>query len=224
MNGLEHGIIPANIRARGNAQAAHQACCQVASNVAIQIREHHYVELRRIHNHIHAERIHNTLIERNIRVFSSHFARRMQKQTIGKLHDIRFMDSGNFLSSLLFRVIERVLHNVARSCFGNRLQRNTRIGKNRATRTLLHEINERGGFCGAFLKLNARVQIFRVFTHNNQVNVVVAPTCTGKRHNGTQTHIQLERLTQCDVHAAKASTHRRGNRAFDSHAIATNGL
>ena len=134
------------------------------------------------------------------------------------------MDSGDFLSSLLFRVIERVFHNVARSCFGNRLQGNTRIGKNRTTRTLLHKINKRGGFRRAFLEFNACVQIFRVFTHDNQVNVIVAPTRTGKRHNGTQAHVQLKRLAQRNVHAAKPCTHRRGDRAFDSHAIATNGF
>ena len=97
------------------------------------------------------------IVSRNIRVFGRHFTRRMQKQTIGKLHDIRFVNSGDFLSSLLFRIIERILHNVTRGCFGNRLQRNTRIGKNRATRALLNEINERSSFCRAFLKFNARV-------------------------------------------------------------------
>lgn len=47
VHSLEHGVILADIRTRGDAQTADQACGQVAGDVTVQVGEHHYVELRR---------------------------------------------------------------------------------------------------------------------------------------------------------------------------------
>ena len=134
------------------------------------------------------------------------------------------MDSRHLLATLSHRVVKRIAHDVLRRRNGNGFDGNARIGTNRPCATIGAELNELARSIAALLELNARIEVFGVFAHDHQVNILIAPACSWNGQNRTKACEQAQRLSQRNVHAAKARSDRRRDRAFDSNLISLDGF
>ena len=160
MHGLEHGVFLADVRTRSDTQATNQASSQVAGDVAIQVREHHHVELRRVDDHVHAEGVDDAVVELNTAlVLLGNLSRRAQEQAIGILHDVGLMSSGDLFAAMLQRVLEGVAHDVLGSRDGDRLDGDAGIGADNARTLVLAELDELRSRLRALFEFHACIQV-----------------------------------------------------------------
>ena len=225
VHGLEHGVFLADVRTRGNAQAADQARSQIACNVAIQVGEHHHVELRRVDDHVHAEGVDDAVVELNTAlILLGNLARRAQEQAVGILHDVGFMSSGDLFAAMLQRVLEGVAHDVLGSRDGDRLDGDAGIGTDNARALVLAELDELRSRLRALFEFHACIQVLRVFANDDQVDVVVATARTGHGKHRTQAHVQVECFAKRNVDAAETGSNGSGARALDGNLVALHRL
>ena len=225
MNRLEDSVFLTNVRARGDTQTANKACRQITCNITIQVREDDNIELRGISYHVHAEGIDNAVVEVDATlIFLGKLARNAKEQTIGVLHDVCFVSSGNLLATVLQRILEGISNNILRGSNRNRLDGDTGIRTNGARALFLAKVDQLPSAFGAFLELDASIQILGVLANNHEVNVVVTTASTGKRNNRAQANIEPERLAKRDVHAAKAGANGSRDRTLDSDFVALDSL
>src|SRR6188508_467875 len=76
VNGLEDPDVGTQIRAGDDAEAADEAGTEVRHDVAIQIRQQQYIELRGVHDQMHARGVDDALVAADVRILRSHALRR----------------------------------------------------------------------------------------------------------------------------------------------------
>ena len=143
-----------------------------------------------------------------------------QEKPIRELHDVRLVDRGHFLAAVVQGVAERVADDLLRSGNTYRFDRNTGLvsaGPDTAVATeLVDEIHQRRSVRLPLLEFHARVQIFRVLPHDDEVDryaTEVAPH-PAIILAGPHTRIQPQLLAKMHVDAAKARAHGRGDRGL----------
>jgi hypothetical protein len=104
--GLKHGALFADISAGHHAQAANQACRQIAHHIAVQIGQQQHVELLRVQHHLHAGVVDDQFFVFDVFVLLGHRANGPQEQSIAQLHDIGFMDGVNLVAPAFFGVFK----------------------------------------------------------------------------------------------------------------------
>ena len=217
MRGLEDGDVAADVGARSHAQAAHQTGAQVGNNVAVQVGQHHHVEVGGVLHQTHARCINDLVVELDVRVTLGHLAGDAQVHAVSRFHDVGLVHGGHLAATAATGVLKRVLDNALRTGDGDRLERKSGIGVKRLAARPLHDARDLRNAGIPLVKLDARVQVFGVFTDDDKVDVLVARAVARLRKAGSDARIQVEVLAQCHVDAAKARSNRRGDGALDRH-------
>ena len=90
----------ADVAAGDYAEAADQAGSKIAHHVAVKIGQKQHVKLLRVQDHLHAGVVHDHFFVFDFLVMLGDGADGFQKQAIGKLHDIGFVDGVNFFAAV----------------------------------------------------------------------------------------------------------------------------
>ena len=181
--------------------------------------------MRGVGDHVHAESIDDAVVEVDATlIFLGDLARDAKEQTIGVLHDVCFVSSGNLLATVLQRILKCISNNILRSSNRNRLDGDAGVGANGARTLLLAKVDQLPSAFGAFLELDASIQILGIFANDHEVNVVVTTASTGKRNDGAQANIEPERLAKRNVYAAKAGANGSRDRTLDRDFVALDGF
>ena len=88
----------------------------------------------------------------------------------------------------------------------------------------LAELNQLSGLFAAFFKFDASIKIFRIFTNDNKIDILVTAAGSRNRKHRTKANIEIQGFTKRDIHTAKTSTNRGGNRALDRYFVATDRI
>ena len=134
------------------------------------------------------------------------------------------MSSGNLLATVLQRILERISNNILRGSNRNRLEGNAGVGANSARILFRAKVDQLPSAFGAFLELDASIQILGILADNHQVNIVVMTPSTGKRNDGAQANIKAERLAKRNVHATKTSANGSRDWPLDGDFVALDSL
>ena len=179
---------------------------------------------------LHAHVVDDPVFEGDVGVFLGHRAGRFEPQAVGVLHDVGLVDAGDFFAAVFAGIVKGALHDLFAAGHADRLDRDAGFlgGRFHAPigRKLVDEFDQLGGLFFAALELDARVQVFGVFTHNDQIDrhgvkeranalVVLARPDAGE---------QAQSLPQVDVDAAKAGADRRGDGGLEGTLGAANAV
>ena len=153
---------------------------------------------------MHAGVVHDVLAIGDLRIFLGDIPRAAQKQAVGHLHDVGFVDGENFLAFLPARVFEGKARNACGSLFGDDLQR------------LHHARNH--------FVLNAGIFAFGVFPHDDQVYAWITRRDTRQVANGPKIGKQLKLFSQGNIDAGKSLPDRRGHRPLQPDPVPFDGF
>src|SRR5262250_1529033 len=196
MNGLEYGALVAQVGAGNEAQPSDESSAEIRQNVAVQVLHHQHVVLIRIHHQLHAGVVDDVLTIGNLGVFLGYRARAFQKQAIGQLHDVGFVNLVDLLAMVPARVLKSEFRDARAGLFGHDLQ------------ALDH--------AGDDLMFQSRVEPFGVFANDNQIDVGISCGNVRQVPDGSEVRIEFELLAQGDIDAREASTHGRCDWTFES--------
>src|SRR5260370_10254417 len=104
--GFKDGALVAEIRAGDKAEAADQSRAQIGKNVAVKILHQQDVVLVGVHDQLHASVVDDVLAVGDLGILFRDVARTSQKQSIGQLHDVGFVDGMNFLALIFPCILE----------------------------------------------------------------------------------------------------------------------
>src|SRR5579883_325819 len=198
MHGFKYRMCFAHIGARHNTETANQSSRQIRNDIAVEIGQQQHVKTLGPDHKLHRGIIHDELLVLDLRKFGGCFAATAQKQTVGQLHDVGFVDGGNLLALVLARVGEGVAGNALGGGPRNHFQ---------AGDDILDDF-----------MLEARIKVFGVLAEDDHVDLHVGEAClnTGKSTHRPNVGEKIERLAQSDVYALKASGDRCRHRAFET--------
>ena len=146
---LEHRSLRADVGARRDAEASHQAGGEVADDVAVEVREHEDVELLRPLNQAHAERVDQRLPRLELGKVLGHLAEHAEEEAVGVLHDVRLRDARDAAAAVVARVLERVADDSLGALGADRLDRDARRGRDRLGAAAVEELDDRRGVFGS---------------------------------------------------------------------------
>lgn len=111
---LEDRVMIAVILAGQQTSAAQQTAHHVRHDGSVEIGRQYDVELMRVRNELHATVVYDHVVVDNVRVILGDSSRGLQKEPVRQLHDVRFVDRGNFLPAIPLGVIKRVTRDTLR--------------------------------------------------------------------------------------------------------------
>src|SRR3984957_16350707 len=201
---LEDRALGTQIRARYQAQAAHECRAQVADDVAIQIFSQQGVVLVWVHDQLHAGVVDDVLTIGDLWKAFRHLARTAQEEPVGHLHDVCLVDRVNPVALELARVFKGKLRNAGRSLLGDDLQR------------LHHSRNH--------FMLQPDILAFRVLAHDDQIDPWIAHIHTRQVLDRTEVREEFKLLAQVHIDGGETSGNRRRHWAFQGQAVALDGV
>ena len=104
---FEDGAVVSDIRARSDAQTADEARAKVAQNIAVKVRESDDVLKLRLLDELHAHIVDDAFVKFDLREILRDVASGFKPQTVGELHDIRFVNDGDLPTIVFTRIVER---------------------------------------------------------------------------------------------------------------------
>ena len=116
VNGFEHCVVGTDVAGRNEAEAADQAAAEVGKDITVEVLHNHNVKLVRVHDELHAGVVDDLVICLDLRVVLCDFAEDSEEHAVGHLEDVCLMNTCNFLSAVLLRVLEGVADDALR-CF-----------------------------------------------------------------------------------------------------------
>src|SRR5215831_5721202 len=122
MHRFKHGALFADVGARHQTQAADQSGTQVRNDVTVEVFAEQDVELFGAHDQLHRSVIDDHALPLDLGIKLADFFKASQKQSVRKLHDIRFVNCGDLFSLFAARVSEGKTGNASRSLFSDDLQ------------------------------------------------------------------------------------------------------
>jgi len=218
---FEDGSVRADIQAGRDAQAADEACGQVAQDVTVQVREHDHVVQFRLLRQLHAHVVDDPLFELDLGIFLRDFHRRVKVQPVGVLHDVGLMHGRHLLAVVLFRVLERTANDPFAAGNADRLDRDAGLFAARldlfVRRNLVDIIEQFGGGGQALLEFDTGVKVFGVLANDDQIDGDLAEVAAdaGVVLAGADAGEQAELLSQVDVDAAETGPDRRRDRGLE---------
>src|SRR5258708_30022656 len=112
MHGFEDGAAVTNVCARHQAQAANQPSAEIRNNVTVEILAQQNVELFRPHHQLHRGVVDDHVLSFNLAMSISDLVKALQKQSVGELHDVCFVHTGDLLTGFAQSVIESEMSDV----------------------------------------------------------------------------------------------------------------
>ena len=206
MHRFEDGGAIADVGAGRHTKAANQTGAKIREDVAEQVGGDHDIETLRVHHQIHACGIDDHLFALDIRVVAGDFTCHFEEQAGGRFEDVRLVDDGDLLAPFLTGQLEGKLDDALGPFAGDDAHR---LG----TLVVI-----------AALLTCTRVHPFGVFTHRDDVDVVV--TASGALEGDDRTHVgvEVELLAQGDVDGGKTAADRRGQWPFQAHLVLLNQI
>ena len=107
----------AEVGAGDEAEAADEGRAEIADDVAVEIFKQQRVVLVGIHDKLHAGVVDDVLAVINLGKSFGHFAGAAQKEAVGQLHDVGFVDGVNLFAAVLAGVFEGKLARCGSSLF-----------------------------------------------------------------------------------------------------------
>lgn len=151
---LKDGNVTAHVAARHNTGTANQRSANVGQNATVQVGHDHDVKLLGLGDALHRGVVDNHVVGLNSRVLGGRLLEGAAEQTVGELHDVGLVDTGDLLAVVGQGKAKGKLGNALRLCAGNDLER-------------LDNTLDR-------LVLETRVLALGVLTDNAHVDVLVA--------------------------------------------------
>ncbi len=148
--------------------------------------------LHQLHRHI----IHNPLLELDVGISRCHTAGRFEEEPIAELQNIGLMDDGNLAAAFPAGVFKSIADNPLRRTAGNDLDAFRGIGAD----SVLHP----------------RIEIFGIFAHHNQIDILVQRIDSGIALRRPQVDIEIEFTAQGYIDAAKTGTDGRSQRPLQT--------
>lgn len=108
-------------------KAADQTAAKVGENVAVEVLHYHHIKLVRVHDELHAGVVDDLVISLDFRVILCNFTEDREEHAVRHLEDVCLVNAGNFLSTVLLRVLEGVADDALRCFLGNDLDRVNRV-------------------------------------------------------------------------------------------------
>ncbi len=204
MHRFEDGGAITDVGARRHTEAADQTGTQIRQDVAEQVGGDHDVEALRVHHQVHAGGIDDHLFALDVRVAVGHLTGHFQEQTGGGLEDVGLVDDGDLSAPFLTGQLEGELDDALGPFAGDDAHR---------LRTLV---------VIAALLTGTRVHPFSVFTHRDDVDVVVTAAGALEGEHGTHVGVEVELLAQGDVDGGETATDRGGERPFQGDLVLLN--
>src|SRR5208283_5354733 len=198
MDSLKDGALMAEIRAGHKAKSADQSRAQIGNNVAVEILQQQHVVLVGVHHQLHASVVDNVLAVGDLGILFRDVARAAQKQAIGQLHDVGFVDAMNFLALVFASMRERETRNARGSLFADHLDALHHSGDN--------------------FVLDTGIQSLGIFADHDQVDARVTRRDMRQVAYGPKVGEEFEALAQLDVDAGEAAADRRSHRTLQSDA------
>src|SRR6185503_4715536 len=197
---FKHRALLADVRAGNESQAADKTRAKIGNDVAVKILEQHDVKLLGTHHQLHTRVVDNLVVSDDIGIVLTHLAETLEKQTIGKFHDVCLVDRGHFLSPLTLRVFECEARDSRRCLLSDDLY------------TLNHARHDD--------VLQPRVQTLCVLTHDDEIKLRVTTRHIRQRAYGPQVCVEIERFSKSDVDRSEAFTDRSGDWSLQSDLVA----
>jgi len=89
------------------AQAANQSGAEIGNDVAVEILAEQNVELFGAHDKLHRCVVDDLVFSFDLRMIFTDFVKTSQEQSVGQLHDVRFVHAGDLLAVFAQRIVER---------------------------------------------------------------------------------------------------------------------
>ena len=183
--------------------AADKATGQVGNDVAVEIRRDQYVEVFRMHDQLHACVIDDLVVAFDLRIVLGDFLEDRKEEAVAELHDIGLVDAGDLLAAVGYGVVEGGLDDAAAGLAGDDLDG-------------MH-------FIVADFFFYAGIEVFRVFTEGDQVDVGEGRDHSCVRFCRADIGEEIVFLAQHDVDGTETATNRRSNRRFQQDACLFKG-
>ncbi len=198
---FEYGGVGADIAARRHPQAAHQAGDQIREDVAEQIRGHEHVELPGIEHELHGAGIDDDGFQDEFALVFAlvQLEAGFEKNSGQGLHDVGFVDDGDFLAAGGNGVLERELQQAAAA-----LARIDAGGHGHCMRIVVDRD----------VDLMADIQALEILAHHHQVDVVES-AAGNQRAGRTQIRIELELFPQTHIGGSIAAARGGFERTFE---------
>ena len=194
MYGLKHSIVRTDIAGWNESQASDQAAAQVRKNISVQVLHYHNIKLIRIHDKLHAGVIDDFIITFNLRIFLCNLFENGKEHAIGHFQDICLMNTGYFLASVLFRILECIADNALAclSCNNLNCMNCIRI----------------------YLLLYTNIKTFCIFAENHNIHILKWSFYCRVGLNRADIGIQVILSAKCYIQGAESFSNRSRNRGF----------
>src|SRR5262249_2752259 len=150
-------------------------------DVAVEILQKKHIVLFRYHYELHAGVVDYSLVVLNFGIIFRRFADAFEEETVREFHNVGFVNCGNAPASALSRIFESELRNSHAGSFGYYLQ------------TLDYSGND--------YVFDARIEVFRVFANNNQIDILESSLNSGQILYRAQVCKQIEAFAKRHVRA-----------------------
>ena len=176
---LEDSNVTTHVATGDQTGSTNERSTDVGKDTSVEVRHDHNVELLGTGNSLHGGVVHNHVVHLQGGVVLSDLMECAAEETVGKLHDIGLVDTGNLLAVVGQGEAECELGDTLGLGTGNNLQGldNTLDG----------------------LVLKARVLTLGVLTDDTEVDILVASVVTGDVLDQGDRGVDVQLLTQGDV-------------------------
>lgn len=176
---LEDGNVTAHVATGDDTGSTNESSAHVGQNTTVKVRHDQHVELLRTGHSLHGSVVHNHVVHLQGGVVLSDLVECAAEETIGQLHDVSLVDTGNLLAVVGKGEAESELGDTLGLGAGDDLEGldNTLDG----------------------LVLETGVLSLGVLTDDAEVDILVASLITGDVLNQGDGGVDVELLTQGDV-------------------------
>ena len=134
------------------------------------------------------------------------------------------MDCGNFFPFILSRIFKCKSHYSFTAVNRDRFYAYARILPYVFPCCCFHEVNQLFRLFLVLLKLYACIKVFRVFPHNNEVNILISCSCAFKAPARPQAAVKVKRLPQRNINAPESCANRCCYRPFNCNLVFSDGI
>jgi hypothetical protein len=201
---LEDRHVVADVRARHQAEPAHQARAHVGDDVAEEVLEEEHVERLRVARELERHVVDLEIVDLDERVRLGDLAHHVAEQPVGEAHHRGLVRERDPAAALVLRVVEGEARDRRRGLAAHHLHRHGHAWH--------HEV------------LEARVEPLGVLPDDDQVDVAPGRVDAGEALDRPEAGIEVQLLPERDVDAREPVADRRGHGALEGDAVASDRI
>jgi hypothetical protein len=209
----------AEVRAGSHSEPADQPGADVRDDVPVEVRQHEHVVLLGALHELHRHVVHDPVVELDVRVLRGDGAGGVEEEAVRVLHDVRLVHRRELAAAVLADVVEGELDHPPRAGDRDRLDRDAGVAVRQLGAVRLDPVHQLLRVGGAFLELDARVQILGVLANDDDVDVLEERADARVALARADLRVEVERLPQPDVDGAEALADRSRDGALEGHPV-----